>query len=328
MKVVKIVIRTPFRISLTGGTDLLPYVKKYGGDAFGATIDKYVTVSLTKRNDSKINLTYPDGEEKVDLISEIKNPIIRQALISHNFKDGLDLISVSDIPPGSGLGSSGAFTVGLLNALHHLKGIKKSAKELAEEAADLEINQLKAPIGKQDQYMSAFGGFVHLEFQKNNDVRVNKLRVDEIIKKRFEKEFLLVYSGIKRSASKVLSVTAKRFTNTEAIFSDITAFREYGNQMRDLILAGKVNEFAGKLKNLLTLKKKCYVACTNEKMEKFIEAGYKAGATGAKIIGAGGGGFVYFYVPKEKQENFKAGIILAGGKVFPYSFVEQGSYLA
>lgn len=324
----KITVKTPLRISLTGGNDLIPYVSKYGGDAFAATIDKYVTVSVERRDDKIINMRYPDGEEKVYSISAIENPIIRQAFVRYNFQGGFNLVSTSDVPLSSGLGSSGAFAVGLLNALQLLKGVSKSPEELAEEACDLEINQLKSPIGKQDQYMAALGGFLHLEFQKDNSVKVNRVKIDSQMKKRLEDELLLVYSGTKRSATAVLSVTAKRFESNEEIFPDITAFREYGNQMRNLIISGNFDEFCGRLKKLSHLKRTCYVGCTNERLEKFIEVGYQLGATGAKILGAGGGGFVYFHVPKEHQKVFMSGISNLGGQVFPYSFVDHGSRLA
>lgn len=327
MQVKKITTKTPFRLTLTGGSDLIPYVEKHGGDAFGATIDKYVTVQLARRKDNVISLRYPDGHEVVNSIPEIKNPIIRQALTSHNFKGGLDLISNSDIPPGSGLGSSGAFAVGLINALHTLSGLEKTALELAEEAADLEINQLKSPIGKYDQYMAAHGGFLHLGFNKDGSVAVNRLTVAPKTKKQLEEEVVLVFSGMKRSASEVLGVTAERFKNDLPVFEDMHSFRNLGNQMRDMILAGNVSGFAEALPALMQAKKKCYVACTNEKLEKFIDVGHRLGASGSKIIGAGGGGFVYFYVPAEKQENFKKGIKLAGGAVFPFSFVSQGSQI-
>ncbi len=321
----KVTVRTPVRITLTGGNDLIPYVKKHGGDAFGATIDKYVTVTVSQRSDNLVSLNCPTEKEIVSDIAVIKNPIIRQAFISHQIKGGLDIVSTSDIPPGSGLGSSGAFTVGLLNALYALDNIQKSPGELAEEAADLEINKLGAPIGKCDQYMAAFGGFLHLAFERDGSVKVNRVEISESTKKRLEEEMILAYSGRQRSASEVLNITAKRFLESEAIFAEINTFRNLGNKMRALLANNRVDEFAQGLKNLLNAKKKCYISCTNEELEKFIEKGYQSGAVGAKIIGAGGGGFVYFFVPKEKQPEFKRGIVSVGGTVFPYRFIDFGS---
>ncbi|MBI2454031.1 MAG: hypothetical protein HYV54_00420 [Parcubacteria group bacterium] len=323
----RVVTKTPHRICLTGGTDLLPYVKKFGGDSFGATIDKFVTVEVSKRNDQFFNLSYPDATELVDEKEKIKNPIIRQALVSHKIYEGLNIKSVSDIPPGSGLGSSGAFTVGLLNALHALKGISKSPRLLAEEAADLEINKLKAPIGKHDQYMAAHGGFLHLIYKKDGGVTVRKIDIAHDTKKKLESELVLVFSGMKRSASETLGVTARRFRSSNEIFSDISAFRKHGLGLRGHIINNRIENFANGLKALMVAKKQCFVSCTDDKLEEFLNIGYGLGAVGAKVIGAGGGGFVYFYVPKNLQPRFKKGISAAGGTIYPFRFVFQGSQI-
>ncbi|MEK9186281.1 MAG: hypothetical protein AAB885_01710, partial [Patescibacteria group bacterium] len=216
-------------------------------------------------------------------------------------------------------------TVGLLNALHAFKGTVRSPRDLAEEAADLEINKLKAPIGKYDQYMAAFGGILHLVFEKDGSVVVNKLDFSENTRKRLENELVLVFSGMKRSASEVLNVVNKRFETSEAIFADIASFVKLGDQLRGFLVEGRVDDFVGNINNLLAAKKKCYISCTNEKLDRFIDTGYQLGATGAKIIGAGAGGFVYFYVPSKKQENFKRGITAAGGTVYPFQFVDEGT---
>ncbi len=320
-----VITRTPHRICLTGGTDLLPYVKKFGGDSFGATIDKFVTVEISKRNDNRFNLSYPDAAELVDEKEKIKNPIIRQALISHKISEGLNIKSVSDIPPGSGLGSSGAFTVGLLNALHGLKGIVKPPRDLAEEAADLEINKLGAPIGKQDQYMAAYGGFLHLIYRKDGGVTVRRIKLSHSVRKKLETRLVLVFSGLKRSASEIHSTTARRFESSKTIFADITNFKKRGGELRGHLVNNRLDSFAGGLQTLMAAKKQCFVNCANDKLEEFLDIGYGLGAIGAKVVGAGGGGFVYFYVPEASQHKFKQGITVAGGDVCEFSFTRAGS---
>lgn len=322
-----VITKTPYRLCLTGGSDLIPYVKRHGGDAFSATIDRFVTVKVSRINVPEIKLSYPQGKERVKNTEDIKNPIIREALVMCGIKSGLEIISEADIPPGSGLGSSGAFAVGLLNALHVLDGIFLSPEQLAEKAAHLEINRLKAPIGKHDQYLAAYGGFLHLEFKKEGDVTVNRINIPEKSRNKLEKELVLVFSGIRRSTSEIHGVTAKKFKNFETVFADITNFRNIGNKMRDYIINGEINKFAENLGNLMDAKKKCFVNCSNKKIDALLDTGFRLGASGAKIVGAGGGGFVYFYVPKNKQPNFKKGIKNAGGKVYPFSFVRHGSII-
>ncbi len=320
-----IATKTPYRLCLTGGSDLIPYVERHGGDAFSVTIDKFVTVKVSRINTIEIRLSYPQGKEKVKNVRDIKNPIIREALIMCKIKSGLEIISETDIPLGSGLGSSGAFAVGLLNALYALNGLSISPKELAEKAAYLEINRLKYPIGKHDQYLAAYGGFLHLEFKKEGNVAVNQINIPKKSRKKLEKELVLVFSGIQRSTGKIHNVTAKKFKNSKTVFADITNFRNLGNRMRDHIINGELNKFADNLGNLMAAKKKCFVNCSNKNLDKLLNVGFESGAKGAKIVGAGGGGFVYFYVPTDNQLKFKKGISAAGGTVYPFSFVEHGS---
>lgn len=320
-----IISKTPHRICLTGGTDLIPYVRRYGGDSFGATIDKFVTVAVSRRQDGLISLKYPSGSEQTNNVASIQNPIIRRALMNYRISGGVNIISVSDVPVASGLGSSGAFTVGLLNALSRLEGRAKPPRVLAEEAAHLEINQLKAPIGKHDQYMAAYGGFLHLIYKKRGGVSVKRINLLPAVKKELADNLVLVFSGLTRSASQVHSVTAERFKSTSAVFADISGFKNTGAMLRRDLVDGRVGEFGHGLKTLLAAKKKCFVNCTNGHLDKLIETGYALGAVGAKVIGAGAGGFIYFYVPKIHQPNFKRGIIAAGGTIYPFSFVAEGS---
>lgn len=317
--------RTPYRICLTGGNDLLPYVKKFGGESFGVTIDKYATVTLRRRSDDVVHASYPDGEEHVTNINDIKNGIIREALRLHGIQDGIDIESRSDIPPGSGLGSSGAFAVGLLHAIHILKGEEVSSRALAEEAARLEIEILRSPIGKHDQYMAAYGGFLHLLFHSDGSVGVEHTSIPANVRNDLEHNLVLVFSGQKRSATKVLESTALRFEESASIFDEINSFRKAGNVLRGHLMNGQTDDFAKGLKQLLEAKKKCYRACTNDRMDSLVERGYALGAIGAKIIGAGGGGFAYFYVPSRSRKTFERGIVKYGGTPTPFRLEDHGT---
>lgn len=171
-----VISQTPHRIALTGGHDQIPYVKRYGGSGFAATINRYATIILMRRLDHHIELIYPGAHETVEEIVDITHPIIRTVLHKYSL-NGVNIYSHSDIPPGSGLGSSGTFTVGLLNAIHALLGNRRTPSELAEEAADIEISALKSPIGKYDQYAAAVGGFTRMTFKKNGDVEIRPVNI-------------------------------------------------------------------------------------------------------------------------------------------------------
>ena len=199
-----IIARSPVRITLGGGgTDLPSYYKKYGGALIAAAIDKYTFVTAHPRFTNDIRLKYAQIEQ-VDDVNEIHHNIFREALKFLSIKQGIELSSLSDVPGRSGLGTSGSFTVALLNALHTYKREFVSQKQLAEEACKIEMEILKEPIGKQDQYISAFGGITSLTFSKDGTVTVEHLKINEETKDQLEDNILLFYTGITRHASDVL----------------------------------------------------------------------------------------------------------------------------
>lgn len=326
-KVSLAVTRTPYRLCLAGCTDLPPYVKKYGGDGLSGTIDKYVTVVVKRRLDSKVLFHYFGGTEEAASVKEVAHPYVRVALGRVGIKDGLDVAAFSDILPGSGLGSSGAFTVGLLNAFWALEGKNKSPKVLAEEASDLEINTLKAPIGKHDQYITAFGGIRSLKFKKNGEVEVKRIKIPISVKNKFENQALLVYSGITRSASQVLSSTANELKNLDSrTVSAMHEFRKIGNEMQTSFASSDFYGFGKKLSRLWEAKKRAFTISSNERVDELIKSALGAGVLGGKAVGAGGGGFLYFVCPDAKiKKQVAARLSLLGAVEYPFSFTEHGS---
>jgi D-glycero-alpha-D-manno-heptose-7-phosphate kinase len=199
-----IISRSPVRITLGGGgTDLSSYYSKYGGALIAAAIDKYTLVTAHTRFDNDIKLNYSKTEQ-VTNIDEIKHNIFREGLRLLNIKKGIELTSLSDMPSSSGLGTSGSFTVAVLNALHTYKKEFVSQKQLAEEACRIEIEILKEPIGKQDQYIAAFGGITSLQFAKNGAVTVEPVKMSEEAQDELHSNIMLFYTGISRSASNIL----------------------------------------------------------------------------------------------------------------------------
>lgn len=321
-----IISKTPYRINLAGATDLIPYVKKFGGQAFSATINKYVTIVAQRRYDKRIVFHNKLETEEASEAKQIKNHHLRAVLEQVGIKTGIEVVSFTDTPLASGLGSSGAFVVGLLNALWALRGVEKEPRELAEEAAHVEINKLKAPIGKHDQYLAAYGGMCALSFLRDGKVRVKKLIFTEKEKKDLADSFLLVYSGMSGPTSVTLSPLSQKLRQMEPeIITAMHTFRTMNNHLMNLVSQRNFLSFGEKLDGLWEHEKRTFLN-SNEKIDALIAAGKKQGATSALVVGAGGGGFLYFVCPdqKTKVEVSKA-VTNMGASEYPFSFTEEGS---
>jgi D-glycero-alpha-D-manno-heptose-7-phosphate kinase len=281
-----IITQTPLRISLLGGnTDFPAYFKKYGGEVLTTTIDKYVYCIVKDRFDSQIWINY-SRKEIVDDVNKIKHDLVRESMKLVGVTKGIEITFLSDIPSeGSGLGSSSAVTIGLLNALHNYKGESVTARQLAEEACHIEIDILKKPIGMQDQYAIAFGGLNHIEFG-------NKILVtSETIKN--PEELMLFYTGKTRKADIILSKMKlnKKILNKNKEIVD--------NYLNDYINLGEA------LFEYWLLKKLLNKHVTTTSIDKMYKKALYLGADGGKIVGAGGGGFLLLVVPLEKQEYLR-----------------------
>lgn len=323
-----IISRSPVRITLGGGgTDLPSYYSKYGGALIAAAINKYTFVTAHTRFDDDIKLNYSKTEQAKN-IEEIKHNIFREGLKLLNIKKGIELASLSDIPSSSGLGTSGSFTIALLNALHSYKKEFVSQEQLAKEACKIEIEILREPIGKQDQYMSAFGGITSLIFAKNGTVTVEPLKMSEESQDELHNNILLFYTGISRSASNILQEqNEKSKKDEESTIDTLHEIKKIGLKTKSALENGDIDKLGEFLDIHWNIKKKLSKGISNNFIDKCYDNAKKNGALGGKIMGAGGGGFFMFYHNGNNNEktNFIKKMSKIGLKKLRFNFDFEGS---
>lgn len=291
-----ILSRAPTRITLGGGgTDLQSYYSRGGGFLIAGAINKYCTILANKRFYPSIRLSYSQMEV-IDEVAEIRHRIFQATLGFLGIEKGIELHSTADIPANCGLGSSSSFTVALLNALHTYRKDFVTQKQLAEEACHIEIDVLGEPIGKQDQYMAAYGGLTCLTFEKNGHVLVEPLRISGETLDQLETNLLLFFTGKERSASEILyDQDVKCKQGDEEIARNLDQVKEIGLETRKNLEEGHVDEMGELFHYHWEIKKKRSEKMTDSFIDECYEAGRKSGAAGGKLIGAGGGGFLMFY---------------------------------
>jgi len=292
-----IITRSPLRISLGGGgTDLPSYYRKHGGFLMAAAIDKYIYITVHRRFVDGFLLKYSQLEE-VASIDEIRHPIIREALKLAGVQErNLEIASMADIPAGTGLGSSGSFTTALLKALHAVRKNLVHPSELAEQACSIEIEKLREPVGKQDQYISAYGGITCFEFLPDGRVQASPLNVSEQTLLELEDNLLLFFTGYARSASKILQEQHDKSTQSdEAMLENLHFVKELGRQSQRALEASNLREFARLMDVHWQRKKERSSIMSNEFINNSYDVAMANGAAGGKLIGAGGGGFLMFY---------------------------------
>ena len=294
-----IISRSPLRISLGGGgTDLPSYYREHGGFLVAAAIDKYVYVTVHQTFVPELIVKY-SKLERVASAAELQHPIIREAFHLVGL-DGhyLELTSMADIPAGTGLGSSGSFTTALLKALHaHKKGLVHP-QELAEQACHLEIDRLKESVGKQDQYIAAFGGLTCLEFHTDDRVEAYPLRLASETLYSLEENLLLFFTGYSRAASAILKEQDDRSRQHDREMIDNLHFvKEVGRQSKQALESGDLRGFAQLMNVHWDYKKRRSGAMSNPEIDQWYDLAMANGALGGKLIGAGGGGFLLFYTP-------------------------------
>jgi D-glycero-alpha-D-manno-heptose-7-phosphate kinase len=292
-----IITRSPLRVSLGGGgTDLPSYYRKHGGFLIAGAIDKYVYITIHPRFAEGFLLKYSQLEQAVS-IEEIRHPIIREALRSMGIKArNLEITSMADIPAGTGLGSSGSFTTCLLKALHAYKKNLVHPHELAAQACNLEIDILGEPVGKQDQYIAAYGGITCFEFSKDDSVRAWPLAISEETLFNLEDNLLLFFTGYSRSASTILKEQDDKSRCADAKMIDNLHFtKELGLKSKAALEAGDVSQFGRLMDEHWRHKKARSTGMSSEKIDAWYEFAMENGALGGKVIGAGGGGFLMFY---------------------------------
>ena len=319
-----VLTKTPLRITFTGGgTDIPSFYKEYGpGRVISAAINKYIYVLVNKKFAGDIKVNY-SIIERANHAEEIKHPSVREALLMLGIDRGIEIVSISDIPSGgTGLGSSSAFLVGLLNALHAWQGEETTQKQLAEEAIKIEREILKEPGGKQDQYISAFGGIQYMEFKKDESVMLKPISLSETSKRRLKDNLLMLYTGSQRKSTEIHKLQAQEIPNkVESYFK----MREITSDLYDSFEKDIIDNTGRLLHENWILKKQLAQSISNPEIDSLYNSALKEGAQGGKLIGAGGSGFLLFYAEKEKHNNIKNSLKL---NAEPFDFDNQGSRIA
>jgi D-glycero-alpha-D-manno-heptose-7-phosphate kinase len=318
-----IISRTPLRVSFSGGgTDLEDFYLVEPGAVVSTAIKKYIYITVSQRFDNSIRVSY-SKTEIVSRVDDIQHPIVREALKMVGIDSGIDIVSISDIPAGTGLGSSSSFTVGLLNALYAYKGCFKTAEELAKDACRLEIDILGEPIGKQDQYIAAYGGLCYIQFNPDKSVFVNPLIPKKQVKELLEKRLLMCYIGNLRNARTILS-EQKANTKNDDKFLNLKKMRDFALTARECLLDGfNPNEFGQILHKGWLLKKELAGGISGTFIDQCYEKALNAGALGGKLLGAGGGGFLLLFCLPENMPAVKQA--LGDLRIFNVSLEPEGS---
>ena len=293
-----IITRTPFRFTLGGGgTDLPSYYSKYGGFIFAAGINKYMFISVNRPIVDKFVRVKYSKSEKVTHREELQHPIAKEAMRMTEFEDSVEIVSIADVPAGTGLGSSSSYAVGLLSALHTMKREYIPLQELAEEACDLEINRLGEPIGKQDQYMAAFGGLTVLDIKKDGNVHVRRAKIDDSSLDDLNRNLLMFYTSTTRSADKILSEQSKGIKEEKQnIVESMHYIKEIGYEILEAAESGNITDIGLLFDKHWKYKKKISSKISNPQFDEIYETAKQNGILGGKISGAGGGGFFIFYI--------------------------------
>lgn len=296
-----IITRTPLRISLGGGGTDIPsfYRQNDHGFLIAAAISKYVYISVNENFENNILLRYSEVE-KVNSVDLVRHPLLRECLIASGVTGKIEISSMADVPSGTGLGSSGSFCVGALKALslHNHKNL--SALELAELACDIEINRLGEPTGKQDQYISAFGGISTFSFNSDGSVIHEFIQISKQTRQNIEENLLLFYTGIQRSASTALS-TEEVHESSKNKNDNLVETRNIGYKTRDILTSGDMEAFGQILTEQWKLKHNRQPSKLHQQIDEWIQIGISSGALGGKLVGAGGGGFLLFYVERKNE---------------------------
>ncbi len=298
-----IITRSPLRITLGGGgTDLPSYYEHHTGFLISAAIDKYIYINLNRMFVDGFLIRY-SKTEKVTHVDEIQHPIVREALKLVGIADApLEIDSMADIPAGTGLGSSGSFTTALLKALHTYKGNSVLARDLAEQACHIEMDILKEPVGKQDQYIAACGGINCFEFLPNGQVNITPLRLTQETLHLFEDHLVLFFTGYSRKAGEVLSEQDKKSKEKDKdMMSNLHYVKEIGLESKKILEAGNLVEFAKLMDQHWQHKKKRSQSMSNGQIDHWYNLAMQNGAMGGKLIGAGGGGFLMFYTEDPRR---------------------------
>jgi len=295
-----IITQTPLRIGLLGGgTDLPDYYREHGGRVLNCAIDKYIYVIVKQRFDDDIYINY-SKKEIVSSVEDIEHELVREAMLMTGVTGGVEITTLADIPSsGSGLGSSSSVTVGLLHALYAYRGRQVSAGELAERACAIEIERCGKPIGKQDQYIAAFGGIRDLRFGPGEEVAVGELRLSPAGWRGLQHQIMLFYTGITRSANTILSEQNAKIRSTRP---QLDQLRDLAGFAVERLNEGDVDAIGPAIRESWEAKRKLASGVSTQKVDVAVARALEAGATGVKLTGAGGGGFLLVICPMRHQQ--------------------------
>jgi D-glycero-alpha-D-manno-heptose-7-phosphate kinase len=320
-----IVTRTPLRISIGGGgTDLPSYYRQFGGFVISAAISKHVYISINQSFLPGFFLKYSETEH-ANSYEEIRHPLLREALRLHKMPLNVEIVSIADVPAGTGLGSSGSFLVGLIHALHAYKRQPVTAEQLAREAVDIEINRLKEPIGKQDQYIAAYGGLMCQEYLPDDGVVITPLRITEPALWELRDSLMMFFVGHTRSASELLRDQKTRSeAGDKAMVDGLHFIKQLGQEIKVAFEAGDIGRF-GELMHEHWLRKRARSAgMSNNRIDELYDlARARGGATGGKLVGAGGSGFLLFHT--NDRRRLRSVMADAGVTEMDFTFDFDGS---
>ena len=315
-----IIVQTPLRISLFGGgTDFPGYFRAEGGCVLSSAIDKYVYVIIKERFDDQIRISYT-VTEIVNQVDDIDHELIREALKMTGIKKSVEVVTMGDVPAGTGLGSSSTVTVGALHAFHTYCDQTISMEQLAREACEIEVDILNKPIGYQDQFIASYGGLRFLEFHQDGSVSHQALDLDPDISDQLSNRLMLLYSGTTRKSETILSEQKNNIHNNLTALSKL---KEITCEARIALIEGRLDTIGCLLHESWELKKSLAAGITNGEIGEIYQIARKAGALGGKITGAGGGGFLMLYCPPDKKEKVRSA--LSQMKELPFCFEPNGS---
>ena len=320
-----IITRSPLRVSLGGGgTDLPSYYREHSGFVLSAAIDKYVYITLHQTFDQELILKY-SKLERVRSVDEVQHPLIREALRLVGMESPhLEITSMADMPAGTGLGSSGSFTTALLKALHTLKKNLVHPQELAEQACRIEIDTLREPVGKQDQYIAAFGGITCFRFLPNEQVEATPLKIATETLYSLEDNLLLFFTNYSRTASDILREQDQKSRASDAeMIANLHFVKELGRKSREALEKGDLTQFAELMNVHWEHKKRRSARMSNDHIEQWYALACANGALGGKVVGAGGGGFLMFYA--DDKVRLRAAMREAGLQEVRFRFDFEGT---
>lgn len=302
-----IITKTPFRISFAGGgSDMANFYKKHEGCVLSASINKYMYVMIHPSFNHEVTTIKYSKTENVEKIREVKHPIAKQILLDYELS-GIELASIADVPAGTGLGSSSAYTVGAVHAVSAFVGKYRSQERIAKDACEVEIEKLGEPIGKQDQYGCAVGGIKFIRFLQNGSVEIEPLLLSPLCERKLSDNLLMFYTGEVHSAGAILKEQSENILQQDK-FSNLVQMTELAKRMRNCLLHEELEEFGEILNEGWLLKKRLASSITSNVIDKYYEIAIQNGAKGGKLLGAGGGGFLLFYCEKENQKRLRSAL--------------------